>query len=372
MRAAYLPGFEPPVTRDYYSQVARRATMAGGLTGEKHRVFAHLCWLSRGGEEPIGRSNESIAGDLELHPSTIRRILAELKTEHPPGVDHPYIGMHGRSQRRQILVLYRPRKGADPEPQGARASARPSMQGARASARPHHRKSNESTPVAATPLFEGIQEKSNVNVVFSSGTDLACAYASETAGPVAIIAPVPARDAPVPSAPAVAPADGINRGLAGLSADQLRERIAAMKAERAVLRTQGRIPAATRLLAPICEAELLLEAIEGTPAPTPTVSPPTKPPAPTVPIRPDFRSLLGRLFRAAGPAPVEDYARFVAESLQDGHSLANHRRIARDIQSGVIPARRAWEGYQMARNGARAGTARSPGAVYTAYVRLKE
>ena len=123
MTAPFLPGLEPPITCDYYAPVPRRATFAGGLTGEKHRVFSYLSGLSRGGDEEVRRLNAQIAADLGLHVGTVRRILGELKAEHPPGLDHPYIQTFGTSQRRRILVLYRPRKPGAPEPQG-RAPAR--------------------------------------------------------------------------------------------------------------------------------------------------------------------------------------------------------------------------------------------------------
>ena len=109
---------------DYYAPVPRRATFAGGLTGEKHRVFSYLSGLSRGGDEEVRRLNAQIAVDLDLHVGTVRRILAELKTDHPPGVDHPYIQTFGTSQCRRTWCFTGRGKPVLPARRGARERGR--------------------------------------------------------------------------------------------------------------------------------------------------------------------------------------------------------------------------------------------------------
>jgi hypothetical protein len=355
-----LPGFDPPITRDYYAPVAQKATLAGGLTGEKHRVFTYINGLTRGGDATIKRTNAEIGNALDLHSSSVNRILGQLKTGHPPGVCHPYIEIRGGPRDREITVLYRPRESGRSEPGIARPTARNSMDVARRRARIDFPKSIDPKPFAATPLFEGIEEKYNVNVSSTFGSETTHPHASENPEPIA--SPVPPEPRPTPIA------EGIDTELVGLTADQLRRRIADLAAAAESPNPRVRIDARLGRAA----ARATLEALEtaGEPVPTPKVEAITpKPLVATAPApRPSILTLAWQLRRTAGPGPVEALARRLSEDLKDPHSVPFYRRIAERVRLGQIKP----ESIASAHKQARSPTARCPAAIFNSVVNQLE
>ena len=229
---------------------------------------------------------------------------------------------------------------------------------------------------AAPPVPPALDRPEPVPV---SPTPAECGIASMEAVPV--LAPVVASAAAAPSVPAGAttPADGIDPELAGLTADQLRDLIDALTVQIDGMKGDRRgdvVGAMCVLIGRRMTARQLLAALgsPGLPPPTPKVESISPKPAaaPAPPPRPSMQTLIDRLARVAGPGPVEEFAQQIARDLDDARSLAYYRQLGRDIQARQIAARRVWDAYCQARNGQRKGTARSPGAIFTSYVRQLE
>lgn len=131
---SYLPGFEPPVTKDFWTPTPDGVVRRKGLLGARARVWLHLIKRSAAGQS-LRLRNQDIADALDLPLSTVNRCLIALKTEHPPGVDHPYIAIAGATSRREIVVLYRGKDApSDASPamfKSARRSTQPMIKSAR-------------------------------------------------------------------------------------------------------------------------------------------------------------------------------------------------------------------------------------------------
>lgn len=213
-----------------------------------------------------------------------------------------------------------------------------------------------------------MEEKNNVNVVRSSSNPPPCAREGPTPRlsptPVPPAPPVIAAPAPPAAAPA-SPADGIDPELSGLTAEQLRERLASLRA--AVLR-EPRPGVKAQLWARIGAASQLLDALEPAQEPTPTpkvqsLVPPATGGA-TAATGPSLKSLLDELKRSTGPGPVEAFAAHCAERLNDGHSMAMHRMIGEGVRGGMVDPKVVEAGMRMARS----PTAGYPSRVYTNHV----
>lgn len=200
MTTAYLPGFEPPRTHDYWTPTPDGVIRRKGLLSAKARIWLWLIKRSSSGQW-LRVLNPEIARALELDSSTVNRCMAELRAEHPPGIDHPYLATRGATTRREILVLYRGKDAPSATPPTARANARSCMQSARASAR------SPSTEVPAVPavvppapLFERKTHGNENESSFSfPEKPPACAPARPCEGP-----PVPTEPPPLRSRSAAA------------------------------------------------------------------------------------------------------------------------------------------------------------------------
>jgi hypothetical protein len=362
MTSATLPGFDPPITLDYWTGLPNRAIGKGGIASAKTMVLGYLLRRTQKGRI-FTETNKEIALALGLAPGTINRALGQLARDGPPGIDHPYIRIHSRARPRQIEVLYRGRS-ADGDLHACSAQARAKdARLVRASARLHPQKPLENQGFAAMPLFSNSgEEKNNVNVVSISIPEKPPACT-----------PAHAREAgagPGPSVP-----DGIDPELAGLTDDQLRERIAALDARYRAL-ANGSRALRVRTWCELGTARALLEAREGPQEPRPTpqvrsldpapaVAPAAKPAAQKPPSLP---TVLGRLIGAVGPGPVEDFVRRMAEELHDDHSDGYFRGLARRIRCKEVDPKRVLEGVRRGRN----AEARSRGAIFVAYVERLE
>ena len=378
-----LPGMEAtPSKGHYFAKIAVDALdhLPKGVTRD---VFAALMRIYRPGR-PIRATNERIAELAGCHEGTARRAIRYLKDAMVPGCDYPFIVVGGNNADRVIWVLCRPIEAGE-DASYKQVGARAGAQGGRAPAPTPLDASASGETTCEMPLFlDLIKDRSNVNVGISTDEILTHARVSEPTSPVEDLPPPPSPERVAPEPPAPPPqtssavvqttgvtSDGINAELVGLGPGQLRERIAALEARRKALEGTPNSALRMKLWCQEAEARAVLEALEGTgdPVPTPAMAPrPAAPPPPPPAPKPTIEGLLGRLARVAGTAPVEDYARFVADQLRDGHSLPMHRQIAKKIQSGEIPRDRALAGYRMARS----GTARVPGSVYVNYVNQRE
>jgi hypothetical protein len=395
-RAATLPR----VTRDYFHRLPKRAF--DHLTKAEQKVYLHVL-ENADDDEFFHGTNSSIAQATGLHLGTVIPVMAKLATDHPPGIDHPYFHVEGGTRTRRIRVLYRPKDRSDQNPaiRMKNHSNPPAIR-----MRNHSNRRPESPHcqgLTALPLFTDSGEKNNVNVESILGRSCAHARASDPAEPVAgttqpvapiVMTPqVPALPSPIvavpaepvvaapPPLPAAAPppqptaTDGIDAELAGLTDNQLRERIAAQEAEVARQRARGARQAALTAWLKLIAVKALLEVREGPaqPAVTPQVSSLAPKPAAASAARPalskpPIQGLADRVRRVAGPEPIETLARRLSEELKDPGSIAFYRQVGSDIRAGKLDPARVWAAYRQAKS----PTARSPGAIFTAFIRQLE
>ncbi len=352
MTAPFLPGFEARCTYDYYARVPHKAIRPGGLTGAKSHLFSYLSDRSRGGELPVAARVADIARDLELHPSSVRRMLAELERDHPPGVDHGYIQRVGPPSDWRIIVLYRPLRGPSDESPTARASARKSMDAARAGARAPFPKSRPNPKVAATPLFERIEEKNNVDVIPSSGNRPACAREARPATvplPATVPAVPPVAAPPRPAAaPSPSPQDRSAAGVMKRFLD-VAERLKEREAQEAVRAIES---GATGPQTPEVVAARQMTA----PAPAPSR------PSPHV----ETPDLIRRLATPAGPELVDQVVGRLCERVDPEFEPLFRRRCSQaadgKLDVGVLIGAFHWS------RGAK-GHGVKPGPAFAAYLR---
>jgi hypothetical protein len=356
--ATMLPGFQPLPTKDYFTRAPKGVIFGDELIKTDIQVYCYIMENS-GPDQPYAATNQETADALGLSIGSVNRSLGRLRKLRPPGVNHPYIDVRGGTRGRQIYARYLPLETKDPRP-GIRINrARNIMHSARA---PDSNQSAISEPgqgLASTLLFERIEEKTNVNVSSILGNAPSHAHEGENPGTIAI---------PTPPEPLSPPVDGVDVELAGLTADQLRERIAGLAGAAESPHPMIRIDARLKRAA----ARDMLEALEspGEPIPAPKVgSIVPKPSLPAAPApRPSILTLVGRLRRVAGPEPIETLARRLSEDLRDPGSIGFYRQVGEGVRQGRIRA----EDVLAAHRQARSATARSPGAIFTAFIRRLE
>jgi hypothetical protein len=391
---------QPRVTRDYFHRIPKRAL--DHLTKAEQKVYLHVL-ENADPDEFFHGTNASIAKATGLHVGTVIPIITKLATDHPPGIDHPYFHVEGGTRTRRIRVLYRPKDRSDQNPpiRMKNHSNPPAIR------MKNHSNRRPEPPhcqgIAALSLFPDSGERENVNVELILGRSCAHARARDPVEPVAGLTPpvtpivttaqllapplpvvtapaepVPATPPPVLPAPVPLPPmapDGIDPELAGLSDDQLRDRVAAQEAEVARQRARGARQAALSVWVKLVAAKALLEAREGpaqppvTPqvrsiAPQPAAASLAKP----APSKPPIQGLADRVRRVAGPEPIETLARRLSEELKDPGSIAFYQQVGCDIRAGKLDPARVWAAYRQAKS----PTARSPGAIFTAFIRRLE
>jgi hypothetical protein len=370
-----LPGIEwaaPSGSGHRYARVALEGidSIPRGVTTQ---VFLVLTAHYRAGV-PIRITNASLARQAKCHVGSARVAINWLKSHIVPGRDYTFITVGGDNENRVIWMQCRPVEPGEHKShkqEGARASA----QGGRAPARAPVAISPKPKPDNGTPFFLNTEELNNVNV--KALTENPPASARET--PDAEVAPTGTQEpclpetAEPPTVPPSAP-DAEEAALRSLDDTALAAHIAALALALAS-------PMGLSRRIELRMSQILAQAVLGERRGSQTVDPPltprvpsiepprpvaptSPPPKPDQPPRQRVDTLVDRLRRVAGPAPVEELAQRLAEELADAGSIAWYRQTCGRVQRGELQPAVVWQAYRQARS----PTARSPGAVFTTFV----
>jgi uncharacterized small protein (DUF1192 family) len=347
----------PTVTRDYFHRLPKRAV---GLSKAREKVYLYVV-ENLDDEGYFAGTNPEIAEATGLHIGTVGPIVVWLAENHPPGVEHPYFLIEGSTRNRRIRVLYLP-KGAPHKHSAIRMKNHSNPPGIRMKNHSNPRPARQPktvgdqglpSPSLFGPFLEDSGEKNDVDVVPIAENTSPRTHARGDAGPdpsgarePAARAPSPSPAAPAPEAPAIA--DGVNHDLAGLSVEQLRERIAEMEGRKARLKARGRrshpeMLELCQLIGLIGEARALLEARErsqgpaATPkvqssGPVPAVAPAATPAAsgPGSASHVETPDLIRRLISPSGAAVVDQVVARLCERL-DPEFAGCFRRCCADV-----------------------------------------
>jgi hypothetical protein len=347
MTTATLPGIDPPITRDYYYRLPRRAV---DLSKGRRKVYLFVLGHLDDGAS-CGTTNAAIARATGLSIGTVGPAIAWLASHTPPGLDHPYVAVTGGTRGRRIHPLYLPKGASDQQPAIRMAShSNPgpirmaSHSNPEADFPPEVPASQAVLPLAAAePLFEDLGERKNVDVIPLPSETPPRTHARGDAGPVA---PPVAAVHPEPVAPPVAPKDrtsaGIMRRLQAAA-----ERAAAAEAREAVEAVER---GATGPQTPQTVAARQMATPPPAPAPAPHVETP---------------DLIRRL-KSQGAAVLALVVARLCERL-DPEFEPCYRRCCEDVLAGRLDVGVVIAGFHWARNAPRHG--RKKGPSFAAYVK---
>jgi hypothetical protein len=374
MTATARPDIGPgprPATRDFFDRLPRRAR---GLSRAEQRVYLEV--VGHLDEEGCyGRTNQEGGRSVGMHPSNFGAIIGRLGRENPAGLDHPYWEVSGGTRRRRVRPLLLPKDAPNKQPAiRMRQHSNPGPIRMRQHSNPTTERPETAGVAAYGPrLRQQTKPENHVDVILQPPTTLACEREHGPARPVA------GPDPPAGPASVAAPlADGVDRELAAMTTEQLREHIAAMEARKAELagprRPVGDVIERTMLTGRAIEARALLGAREGpqeprmTPKvrsfdPTASVAPAAKPAAPAPHV--ETPDLIRRLISPSGPDQVEAIVRRLNERL-DPEFEPLYRRCCADVLAGRLDVGAMIGGFRWALNGPGRGVKKGPS--FSAYI----
>ncbi len=301
------------------------------------KVYCYLVNHSAPGN-PFRGTNEEIAEATHLHVGSVNRLLHWLKTENPPGIDHPYIRVEGHARKRTIRLLY---IGFVPGSRGqaaGEARRRPvraiACKGACPACAFRKRRTLLVKGLRPRPLL--IQEfQRDLTLTLDLSQHRRIAREGRTLRPAK----------PLPQSQCLQPRWSMESTRSwpdsrrSSSARRLPTSSACQDPRAAI-----RIPASCQRL----HALGLLASLESPELPpeTPRVESiaPKVAAAPAPPDRPSIQGLADRCRRIAGPGPIETLARRLSEELKDPGSLDFYRKIGRRVRAGEIDPKRVWDG----------------------------